>query len=218
MAMDEAKATIRVLLADDHAPTRIGVRMALEADGMEIVAEAATADGAVERALEERPDICVLDVRMPGGGTTAARRIAELLPGTAVVMLSVSDAEDELRDALRAGASGYLVKSIDPERLGPALRGVLAGEAAVPRRLVARLLEDYHAAGRGRFARRGAGPSPLTGRERDIAELLRQDRSTSEIAAALGISEVTVRRHVAAVVRKLGVADRQAAVRLLADR
>ena len=139
---------LTVLVADDHAPVRAGVRRALERHGITVCGEAADARSALQLALQLRPDVCLLDIRMPGGGINAARAIADSLPGTAVVMLTISQDDEDLFGALSAGASGYLLKDIDPDRLPDALEGVLRGEAALPRVLVARLVEAYHPHGR----------------------------------------------------------------------
>jgi two-component system, NarL family, nitrate/nitrite response regulator NarL len=115
----------RVLIADDHIPTRTIVRKVLEAEGFQICAEAGAADSAVEAARRERPDICLLDVHMPGSGITAAAAIKAGLPDTAIVMLTVSPDEQDESDSMAAGATGYLLKGMDPARLGDALRKVL---------------------------------------------------------------------------------------------
>ena len=207
---------LTVLVADDHAPTRAGVRDALGDDGFTVVAEAAGADAAVELALRERPDVCLLDVHMPGGGIAAAARITENLPESAVVMLTVSRDDEDLFAALRAGAAGYLLKDMDPARLAPALRGVVAGEAAVPRTLVARVVEEFRSSERRPslplVRRRGAR---LTPRESEVIELLRERLTTAEIAHRLGLSAVTVRRHISSILAKLQVPDRRAMHRLL---
>jgi len=207
---------LTVLVADDHAPTRAGVRDALGADGFTVVAEAAGADAAVELALCARPDVCLLDVHMPGGGIAAAARITENLPESAVVMLTVSRDDEDLFAALRAGAAGYLLKDMDPARLAPALRGVVAGEAAVPRTLVARVVEEFRSSERRPslplVRSRGAR---LTAREWEVLELLREQLTTGEIAHRLGLSTVTVRRHVSSILAKLRVPDRRAMQQLL---
>jgi DNA-binding NarL/FixJ family response regulator len=207
---------LTVLVADDHAPTRAGVRDALGDDGFTVVAEAAGADAAVELALRERPDVCLLDVHMPGGGIAAAARITENLPESAVVMLTVSRDDEDLFAALRAGAAGYLLKDMDPARLAPALRGVVAGEAAVPRTLVARVVEEFRSSERRPslplVRSRGAR---LTAREWEVLELLRERLTTGEIAHRLGLSAVTVRRHVSSILAKLRVPDRRAMQQLL---
>ena len=207
---------LTVLVADDHAPTRAGVRDALGDDGFAVVAEAAGADAAAELALRERPDVCLLDIHMPGGGIAAAARITEELPEIVVVMLTVSREDEDLFAALRAGAAGYLLKDMDPARLAPALRGVVAGEAAVPRTLVARVVEEFRSSERRPslplVRSRGAR---LTAREWEVLELLRERLTTGEIAHRLGLSAVTVRRHVSSILAKLRVPDRRAMARLL---
>lgn len=217
--MSEPAARRRVLIADDHVPTRAGVRVALEDGGFEVCAEAGSGPEAVEAARRSDPDICLLDVRMPGGdGITAAAEIAEALPNVQIVMLTASRNDDDLFASLRAGASGYLLKDTDPDRLPHALNGVLSGEAALPRALVARVIEEFR--GRGRRRRLPVLRRlqvDLTDREWEILEQLREERSTREIAERLAISEVTVRRHVGAVLKKLQVKDRAAAVRLVAE-
>jgi DNA-binding NarL/FixJ family response regulator len=207
---------IRVLVADDHPPTRAGVRMALEAGGFEVCAEAGDAAGAIEAALRELPDVCLLDIHMPGDGIHAAEAISRELPDAAVVMLTVSREDSDLFDALRAGASGYLLKDIDPGRLPLALRGVLDGEAALPRQLVALLIEEFRERRRRRrIPLRGRRSAELTDREWEVLQLMRQGAHTEEIAARLFISPVTVRTHVSAILRKLQVPTREAAIELL---
>jgi len=209
--------TVRVLIADDHPPTRAGVRSALEAGGQfSVVAEAPSAPAAVASALELHPEVALLDIHMPGHGITAAREITAALPDTAVVMLTVSRDDTDLFAALRAGARGYLLKDIDPARLPLALEGVLAGEAALPRGLVARLIEEFRT--RDDAARRREGPlAHLTDREWEVLHLMREGKSTSEMAAELYVSAVTVRSHVSAILRKLQVTSREDAVRLARD-
>jgi DNA-binding NarL/FixJ family response regulator len=136
---------LRVLIADDHAPTRDDVRRAVESEqGFEVCASAADAAEAVQAAVRERPDVCLLDIRMPGGGLAAAWEIAARLPQAKIVMLTVSDEDSDLFAALRAGADGYLLKTMNLRRLPAALAGVYSGEAAMPRALVARVLERFH--------------------------------------------------------------------------
>ena len=206
----------RVVIADDHPATRRGVRRALEGAGFEICAEAADGRAAVDRALELRPDICLLDVHMPRlGGIGAAAEISDRLPGTAIVMLTVSDDDVDVLAALRYGAVGYLLKDMNPDRLPHALDGVLAGEAAIPRTLTARLVQEFAERDRRRrvLSLKGRGGS-LTEREREVLTLLSDDRTTAEIGAVLELSPVTVRRHISSLVQKLGVEDRDAARRL----
>jgi DNA-binding NarL/FixJ family response regulator len=156
---------------------------------------------------------------MPGGGIAAAAEISSRLPEAAIVMLTVSRDDADLFDALRAGASGYLLKDIDPARLPLALEGVLAGEAALPRGLVARLVEEFRSRSKSkRLLSASPHAARLTDREWDVLELLREGLTTAEIAARLAIAPVTVRRHVSEILRKLRVPDREAAVRLLGRR
>jgi DNA-binding NarL/FixJ family response regulator len=206
---------IRVLIADDHRPTREDVRFALEQDErFEVCAEAADAASAIEAAVRERPDVCLLDVNMPGWGVSAAWEIHARLPHTRVVMLTVSREDRDLFAALRAGAAGYLLKDIDPRRLPRALESVLEGEIAIPRGLVGQVVEEF----RDRNARRrkvlADGPEhKLTSREWEVLELLRQELTTSQIARRLVLSPVTVRTHVNAILKKLQIRDRAELVR-----
>jgi DNA-binding NarL/FixJ family response regulator len=208
----------RVLLADDHAPTRAGVRLALEGSEFTVVAEAHDARSAVAAAIRDSPDICVLDIRMPGGGIEAAAEIAERLPGTVIVMLTVSRDDEDLFAALRAGAAGYLLKDTEPERLAGALQAAADGEAAMSPVLVARLMEEFRSREQRRrlpmLRRRGVR---LTDREWEVLELLREGTSTAAIAQRLAISPVTARRHISVILRKLDVPTRAAAVRLLEE-
>ena len=207
---------LKLVLADDHAPTRGGVRLSLEGHGFRVCAEASTAQEAIEAARRWRPDVCLLDVGMPGGGIEAARVIAKEVPEAAIVMLTVSRTDADIFAALRAGASGYLLKDTSPERLPHALRGVLRGEAAIPRTLVTRLLADYRGRARRRWLRLPGGRGvELSGREWDVLELLAEGLTTKEVADHLVVSPVTVRRHLSAVMEKAGVDSREDAVRLL---
>jgi DNA-binding NarL/FixJ family response regulator len=203
------------VIADDHAPSRLGVRVALEEGGFAVVGEAATGPKAVRLALAERPDACVLDVYMAGGGIAAVREITARLPDTVVVMLTVSTDEEDLVAAIQAGACGYLLKTMDPGRFPAALRAVLAGEAAIPRILVAPLLEEIRErASRRRIPFLGGRRVRLTPREWQVLDLMWDELPTREMAARLGISQVTVRRHISEILRKLEIPDRKTAVGL----
>jgi DNA-binding NarL/FixJ family response regulator len=203
------------VIADDHVPTRAGVRVSLERGGLDVVAEAASAQAAIEAARRTRPDACLLDVHMPGGGTHAAEVISRELPDTVVLMLTVSVDGDDLFDALRAGAAGYLLKDMDPARLPDAVHGALRGEAPIPPRLAARLVDEFRARGRRRrLPLANARGVDLTSREWEVAELLREGLTTREIAERLAIAPVTVRRHVGGVLTKLGVSSRKEALGL----
>lgn len=165
-------------------------------------------------ALTVRPQLCLLDVHMPGGGNQAAAEIRAQLPDTQVVMLTVSEADEDLFGALSAGASGYLLKDIDPRRLSHALRGVLAGDAALPRHLTARLIDEFRGRQRRRLSLLGRQVE-LTEREWQVLDLMREELSTRDIAERLRISPVTVRRHVQAILEKLSAPSRRAALALL---
>lgn len=207
----------RVVIADDHPPTRAGVRLALEVDGFLVCAEEATGAAAIAAALRDKPDVCLLDVHMPGGsGVEAAAAIRAQLPDTHVVMLTGSSDDDDLFAALEAGASGYLLKGIDPASLGPSLRAVLAGEAALPPTLATRVIDEFRArANRGQTALVRRSDDDLTSREWEVLDCLGEGLSTAQIATRLFISETTVRRHVGSILKKLHVSSRQAAVDVL---
>ncbi|HEX6517997.1 MAG TPA: response regulator transcription factor [Nocardioidaceae bacterium] len=215
MTEQRGNGQIRIVVADDHPPTRGRIRSALEAGGCVVLGEGASADDAVRLSLEHQPDVALLDIHMPGSGIRAAEQIGRLLPETAVVMLTQSQEDDDLFDSLRAGAAGYLLKDTDPSRLPDALRGVLAGEAAMSRRLVARVLDEFRAPRKRRFARTSAAAARLSAREWEVMELLGEGLSTEEVARRLFLSPTTVRVHVSSVVKKLRVKDRQGAFRLL---
>ena len=211
----------RVLIADDHAPTRAEVRRVLDGDErFEICAVAQDAAEAVQAALRERPDVCLLDLSMPGGGMAAVWEIASRLPEAKIVILTISDTDASLFGALQAGVCGYLLKTMDLDRLPDVLDGVRHGEAAMQRTLVARVLEHFRrreprwrqpvGSGRARWR--------LTSREWEVLDLLAQGRSTAEIAEQLVLSSSAVRVHTASIVRKLGVPDRAGAVELFRRR
>ena len=212
---------LRVLIADDHAPSRDDVRQALERDErFGVCALAADAAEAIQAAVRERPDVCLLDIRMPGSGLAAAWEIAARLPTAKIVMLTVSEDDADLFAALRAGADGYLLKTMNLQRLPDALNGVHSGEAAMPRTLVARVIEHY----RGREPRwrqlvaDDGFSGRLTSREWEVLGLLARGLSTSGIARRLVLSSSAVRVHIAGIVRKLGVSDRAAAIDLFRQR
>lgn len=209
-------ADIRIVMADDHTRLRSRIRAALEAGGCEVCAEGATADEGIELAKKHRPDVALLDIHMPGGGIYAADQISRALPQTLVVMLTSSREDEDLFDSLRAGASGYLLKDMDPVALPDALRGVLAGEAAMPPSLVARVLREFQGPSRRLLpTTRSAAATKLTPREREVMEHLGLGKSTEEVAQALFVSPTTVRVHVSTVLRKLRVKDRNSAFKLL---
>jgi len=208
---------LTVMLADDQSAIRAGVRHALEPHGLRVVAEVGNAADAVAAARKHRPDVCVLAVRMPGNGIEAARQISDLVPGTKIVMLTASERDDDLFAALRAGADGYLLKTMSTERLPHTIRGVVRGEAALSRAMTARLIREFREGGRHRRLQLSEVNDgiELTAREFEVLERLRTLGRTAEIAADLGISEITVRRHVSAILHKLGAPNRRSAIEML---
>jgi DNA-binding NarL/FixJ family response regulator len=216
MVADTAQRT-RVLIAGDHVPTRAGLRLALESEA--VCTEAGDGDSAVEAAVRDRPDVCLLDFESPGRGVRAVSEIISRVPGAIVIVLTNRVEEEEFMAAVRAGASGYLPQSLDPARLPEVVRSVMRGEAAVPRHFVGKLIDEL----RGRERRRrivtlsGERRVELTSREWEVVDLLRRGQPTREIATQLEISQVTVRRHLSAAYTKLGVSSRAAAVQLLEE-
>jgi DNA-binding NarL/FixJ family response regulator len=201
----------RVVIAAPSAPTRAGVRLALEGEGFVVAAEEATRAAAVAAVLHDRPELCLIDVDLPGGGIEAAASIRAELPDTRVVMLGAKANDDELFAALEAGASGYLLEEMNPARLGRVLHCVLRGEAALPRELTARVIAEFRArTRRPALVRRSS--HDLTAREWEVLDCLREGLSTRGIAERLVVTETTVRRHVGSILKKLEVPTRAAAV------
>jgi DNA-binding NarL/FixJ family response regulator len=206
------------VLADSDVGLRAGVRKALEPHGFRILAEAGSADEAVAAAVTHQPDVCLLAVNLPGNGLAAAMQIHEALPETKIVMLTWSERDEDFLEAVRAGADGYLLKTMSAARLPWAVRGVIDGEAALPRKLTASLVREFRDRGRRRRLPLTVGGHPveLTAREFEVLNHLRQGEGTATIAEHLHISEITVRRHISAILHKVGVADRRSAIQLLA--
>jgi len=203
-----------VLLADDDIPHRRAVREALDAHGFVVVGEASDAAAAIGAATRLRPDICLIEIELPLEGLNAIGRIAKASPETMVVVLSRSTQPEDVVTAFSRGASGYLLKGISGERLASTLRGAYQGEPPLSRSLVPYLVDEIRR-GSVRRLTLPAGPVTLTPREWEVGEMLREGRSTTEIAEALGVSPITVRRHVGLLLNKLGAENREAAVDLL---
>lgn len=202
---------VSVMLADDQDLVRIGLRALLDNEpGMTVVAEAADGLGAVREAQRTRPDVILMDIRMPGiDGIEAARRIADddTLTDTRVIVLTTFDHDTYVFDALRHGASGFLLKNAPPETLLAAIRTVAGGGAMLTPSVTRSLIREFVS-----VSPRACNPHPrledLTGREREIAGLVAQGMSNDEIAAELVVSPATVRTHVSRAMLKLSARDR----------
>jgi DNA-binding NarL/FixJ family response regulator len=207
--------SVRVLIVDDQALVRTGFRMILEAeDDIEVVGEAADGVEAITEARRLEPDVVLMDVRMPElDGIEATRRLLSNggPAGTKVVMLTTFDMDEYVFDALRAGASGFLLKDVPPERLIDGIRAVANGDALLAPSITRRLIEEFVRSGPGTTA-----PPPalgdLTARELEVLQLIARGLSNAEIAKELFVSETTVKTHVAHVLMKLGLRDRVQAV------
>jgi DNA-binding NarL/FixJ family response regulator len=206
---------MRVLIADDQALVRTGFRLILEAESdIEVVAEAQDGEEAVRLARELRPDVVLMDIRMPGlDGLEAARRVLEDAPDaeTRVLMLTTFDLNEYVYEALRVGASGFLLKDVPAEQLAAGIRTVARGEALLAPAITRRLIEEFTK--RGPVEREPPpGLDELTAREVEVFQLLARGLSNREIAEELIISDTTVKTHVVRVLMKLGLRDRIQAV------
>lgn len=201
---------IRVLLADDQALVRAGFRALLDAqEDVEVVAEAADGEDAVRLALEHRPDVVLMDIRMPGtDGLAATKAIAtdERLDGVRVVILTTFGLDEYVFEAIRSGAAGFLLKDTEPAELIQAVRVVAAGEALLSPAVTRRLIEEFAARTRDTPSR--ADLEPLTDREREVMALVGAGLSNDEIAARLFVSPATAKTHVSRAMVKLGARDR----------
>jgi DNA-binding NarL/FixJ family response regulator len=192
---------MRVLVAD-HGPTRTGIRIALEAD-VEICAEAGDAEEAIRAAMREQPDICLVGRDLARDWLYAVRGICRAAPSAAVVVLAEVRDVDDLLEAVRAGAKGYVPGGLDAGRLRRIVAAVAANEAVIPRAMVLELMMEL---------RGGGGSEALTGREAQVLGMLRRGHTTAAIADRLQIAPVTVRRHISELVHKLGVENRSALI------
>ena len=204
---------IRVLIADDHAVVREGLRAFLELqDGLEVVGEAADGEQALEAAARLRPDVILMDLVMPRlDGVGAMRELRRCAPESRVIVLTSFLDDDRLMRAVQAGAAGYLLKDAEPAELARAIRSAQAGEALIAPAAAARLLQAVSGRASGP---RAAAPGRLTRREQEVLELLARGYANKRIALELGIAEKTVKAHVGRVLAKLEVADRTQAALL----
>ena len=209
--------TIRVLLADDQPLIRRGFAMILGAEeGIEVVGEADDGNAAVRLAASLRPEIVLMDVRMPGGGgIEATRRIVDAEPAVRIIILTTFDLDEYAFEGLRAGASGFLLKSARPHDLVSGIRSVAAGDAVLAPTTTRRLLDTYASGFTGPATSAPAKPDvleALTQREREVFDELVAGRTNKEIAARLFLSETTVKTHVVRILSKLDLRDRVQAV------
>jgi DNA-binding NarL/FixJ family response regulator len=206
--------SISVLIVDDQALVRTGFRMILEAESdLEVVGDAADGLQAIDAAQRLCPDVILMDVRMPElDGIEATRRLLENgTSGTKVVMLTTFDMDEYVYDALRAGASGFLLKDVPPEHLVDGIRAVANGDALLAPSITRRLVEEFVRSAPSR-TKPPAGLDELTSRELEVLLLIARGMSNAEIAAELYVSETTVKTHVARVLMKLNLRDRVQAV------
>ncbi|MFI7707562.1 response regulator [Nonomuraea sp. NPDC049480] len=210
-----AEPSPRVLIADDQALVRSGFRLILTTRGIDVVGEAADGVQAVAAARELRPDVVLMDIRMPTmDGLQAARHVLEELPDCRVIMLTTFDLDRYVYAALALGASGFLLKDVTPEHLAAAVRLVGTGDALLAPSITRRLVERF-ASGDRRPTQAPAAHrdlAALTPRELEVLTLLGQGLSNTELAAALTLSDATVKTHVARIFAKLGLRDRAQAV------
>src|SRR4051794_11664940 len=213
-------APIRVVICDDHVVFRRGLALVLEPeDDIEVVGEAADTAAAVQAVLDHLPDVVLMDLRMPGGGgLEATRRIRALHPEARVIVLTVSDDDADLFEAVKAGAVGYLLKEVSIEEVADAVRTVAAGNSLLSPAMTSKLLGGYSALAQGASSNPGrAGGQPagnLTDREHQALRGIARGLSNREIATELGIAENTVKNHVRGVLEKLGVKSRTEAALL----
>jgi DNA-binding NarL/FixJ family response regulator len=212
------RARITVMIVDDHPLVRSAVARAVNADDMEIVAEASSAEEALEIAPLFNPDVMLVDIALPGiSGLQLVRELAPRLPRTRILMLSMSSADRDVADAMRNGAKGYLTKDVSPDALARSIRGAMSGELIMPRKLAARLLAQMTWRGaREPIPEHDAG-EPLTRREIDVLRLVADVLSDRDVAVALTISSRTVETHVGSILRKLGVRNRGEAAQRYRD-
>jgi DNA-binding NarL/FixJ family response regulator len=206
--------TVRVLLCDDQALVRSGFRMVLEArEDMEVVGEAEDGAGALELAARCRPDVILMDVRMPVmDGVEATRRLARTGTSARIVILTTFDSDEYVYEALRAGASGFLLKDVQPGQLVDAIRVVARGEALLAPTVTRRLLDRFAHTLPDRTRTAPGALAELTERELEVLTLLASGLSNAELAERLFLSETTVKTHVSSILRKLGLRDRVQAV------
>jgi two-component system nitrate/nitrite response regulator NarL len=199
---------IRILLVDDHLLFRKGLAKLFENQReFHIISEADDGRAAIKKAVELKPDIVLMDIRMPGiNGIEATRRIREALPAAKVVMLTAFEEDKYLFEAIKAGAHGYLLKNVRPDSLFETLRGILLGEAAISRITAAKILHEFHIQSRGKYTE--YHQEELTNREMEVLKRIAQGVTNKEIAHSLHIAENTVKNHLKSILGKLHLQNR----------
>ncbi len=205
---------LRVMVADDHALFRRGLQMVLEAEpDIDLVGEASDGAEAVEKSQELMPDVILMDVRMPKrSGIEAASQIKDLLPHVKILMLTISDEEADLYDAIKAGASGYLLKEIPIEEVADAIRSVWAGQSRISPSMASKLLNEFAAMSKASGDRSQIPAPRLTDREMEVLRLVAKGMNNRDIAKELYISENTVKNHIRNILEKLHLHSRMEAV------
>jgi DNA-binding NarL/FixJ family response regulator len=205
---------IRVVIADDQALVRGGFRLILATQpDLEVVAEAADGEEALAAVRRLRPDVALVDIRMPPpDGLEVTRRLAADSVSTRIIVLTTFDLDAYVYEALGAGASGFLLKDVRPEDLVAAVRAVVRGETLLAPAVTQRLVREFLRRGQPETHRQPVELASLTAREREVLVLVARGLSNAEIAAALVLAETTVKTHIGAILRKLGLRDRVQAV------
>ena len=211
---DTGDDAIRVLIVDDHELFRKGLQMVLEAEtDIDVVGEASDGNEAIEKAEETSPDVVLMDVRMPKrSGIEATRTIKDTLPSTKILMLTISDEEADLYEAIKAGASGYLLKEISIEEVADAVRAVQQGQSLISPSMASKLLNEFAAMVKRRDERAQVPGPRLTERELEVLKLVAKGLNNRDIGAELFISENTVKNHVRNILEKLHLHSRMEAV------
>ncbi|HWW52832.1 MAG TPA: response regulator transcription factor [Acidimicrobiales bacterium] len=210
----ESADTIRVLIADDAPLFRRGLSVVLSTEhNIEVVAEAENGEEAISKAEEFAPDVVLMDVRMPRvNGIDAARAIRDSSPSTKIIMLTVSDEDDDLYEAIKAGANSYLLKEVSVEEVPEAIRAVVQGQSLISPSMASKLLNEYTTLAKRAEEKSQYPPPALTSRELEVLKLVAKGQSNREIGEELFISENTVKNHVRNILEKLHLHSRMEAV------
>jgi DNA-binding NarL/FixJ family response regulator len=213
-AIPSTDRPITALVVDDHTLLRKGLVNLLQDRGINVLGEAHDGRSGIEQAVKLKPDVILMDVNMPAcSGIEATRAIHERMPDARVLMLTVSDDDENLFAAVKAGAKGYVLKNVDPDELVGAIDRVLKGEAVIPHQMASKFLDEFAAMAKGRVSQMGGASQALTTREEEILCQLANGATNKEIANALNISEHTVKIHLKNILKKLHMSNRtQAAI------